>query len=56
MVASEDAFDAACTALVMAAHATSFTRLHAPRDDPFEGIARREGWVWSPTLPPAGAA
>ncbi|MFN8027734.1 MAG: hypothetical protein U0W40_15655 [Acidimicrobiia bacterium] len=47
MCASEDAFDAACTALVMAEHAASFTHLGLPADDP-EGVARREGWVWSP--------
>jgi hypothetical protein len=49
MGASEDAFDAACTALVMATHAASFTNLDAP--DAVEdraGVARREGWVWSP--------
>jgi hypothetical protein len=46
MCASEDAFDAACTALVMAEHATSFTCLAAPPGD--DGAARREGWVWSP--------
>lgn len=44
MGASEDAFDAGCTALVMAAHASEFAGLAAP-DDPLAG---REGWVWAP--------
>jgi hypothetical protein len=47
MCASEDAFDAACTALVMAEHTTSFTCLAAPLEG--DGLARREGWVWSPS-------
>ena len=34
MCASEDAFDAGCTALVMAAHASTFARLDPPDDDP----------------------
>ena len=45
MCASEDAFDAGCTALVMAEHASTFTCLDAPVDP----LARCEGWVWSPT-------
>jgi hypothetical protein len=50
MCASEDAFDAACTALVMAEHAASFTNLDVP-DGVDESVARREGWVWSPSPP-----
>lgn len=46
MGASEDAFDAACTALTMATHAASFAHLPAPDDV----VARREGWVWSPPI------
>ena len=45
MCASEDAFDAGCTALVMAEHASTFACLDAPVDP----LARCEGWVWSPT-------
>ncbi|MEX1007136.1 MAG: DUF429 domain-containing protein [Acidimicrobiia bacterium] len=43
-VASDDAFDAAVTALVMAAHADGFTELAWPA----ERATRREGWVWMP--------
>jgi hypothetical protein len=41
-IASDDAFDAAVTALVMAAHPDTFTRLTAPADR----ASRLEGWVW----------
>ena len=47
MCASEDAFDAGCTALVMAEHAPTFTRL----DPPDHPVARGEGWVWAPSPP-----
>ncbi len=43
-VASDDAFDAAVTALVMAAHGDEFSELAAPTDSE----ARLEGWVWVP--------
>lgn len=46
-VASHDAFDAAVTALVMAAHADGFTQLAWPA----KRAARLEGWVW---VPPRG--
>lgn len=57
-VASDDAFDAAVSALVMSRHEPELRSLPEP-DDP---IARREGWVWTPpvgnrftpTAPPAG--
>jgi hypothetical protein len=44
-IASEDAFDAAVTALVMATHVHELRALTRPRDD----AARLEGWVWSPS-------
>ena len=50
MCASEDAFDAGCTALVMAAHASSFASL----DPPDHPVARSEGWVWSPPAAATG--
>jgi hypothetical protein len=43
-IAGDDAFDAAVTALVMAAHDDDFTTLAAPED----AAARLEGWVWIP--------
>jgi len=43
-VASEDAFDAAVSALVMAREESALRALPAI-DDP---VARREGWVWTP--------
>ncbi len=43
-VASDDAFDAAVTALVMAAHADGFIELASPT----ESVARLEGWIWVP--------
>jgi hypothetical protein len=43
-VASDDAFDAAVTALVMAAHADELAALAAPEHP----AARLEGWIWSP--------
>lgn len=47
MVASEDAFDAGCTALVMATHADDLAVCPAPEHP----LARSEGWVWSPLRP-----
>lgn len=47
--ASEDAFDAAVSALVMARHARDFVRL-APASD---AIERLEGRIWRPTRDPA---
>ena len=45
-VGSEDAFDAAVSALVMSRHETELRSL--PRcDDP---EVRREGWVWEPDV------
>jgi hypothetical protein len=55
MCASEDAFDAGCTALVMTEHADTFTCLDRP-DDPGNSFAASEGWVWSPTRPRPGVA
>jgi hypothetical protein len=46
MCASEDAFDAACTALAMAREADTFASLPSPAD----AIASQEGWVWSPSV------
>ncbi len=43
-VRSEDAFDAAVSALVMSAHEADLRALPT-MDDP---VARREGWVWAP--------
>jgi hypothetical protein len=43
-IASEDAFDAAVSALVMSRHEAALRNLRA-LDEP---VARREGWVWSP--------
>ena len=43
-IASEDAFDAAITALVMAAHVDDLCALTMPRHE----AAPLEGWVWSP--------
>ena len=43
-VASDDAFDAAVTALVMAAHCDEFSELALPT----ERAARLEGWIWVP--------
>jgi hypothetical protein len=56
-VASEDAFDAAVSALVMSGHEAALRSLPA-LDEP---VALREGWVWipsettclTPTAPPA---
>jgi hypothetical protein len=49
-VASEDAFDALVTALVMAEHARELASL----DPPDHPAAAREGWMWCP--PDAGEA
>jgi hypothetical protein len=49
MAASEDAFDAGCTALVMAAHTDQLAALSRP-DGPAADAARREGWVWGPVM------
>jgi hypothetical protein len=46
-VASDDAFDACVTALVMAAHADGFAELESPADR----ACRLEGWAW---VPPRG--
>ena len=43
-VSSEDAFDAAVSALVMSRHVESLTTLRAARDS----LARLEGAIWSP--------
>ncbi|HEY7105585.1 MAG TPA: DUF429 domain-containing protein [Acidimicrobiia bacterium] len=43
-ITSDDAFDAAVTAMVMAEHTDELRALAAPRDD----AAHLEGWVWSP--------
>lgn len=43
-VSSDDAFDAAVTALVMATHADGFTDLAPPTDR----VAQLEGWIWVP--------
>jgi hypothetical protein len=43
-IASEDAFDALCTVVVMAQHAKAFASLPAPRDEQH----RLEGEVWHP--------
>ncbi len=43
-IASEDAFDAAVSALVMSRHESALRDL-PPLHDP---VVRREGWVWSP--------
>jgi hypothetical protein len=45
-VASEDAFDAAVSAVVMSHHERDLRRLPVV-DDP---VARREGWVWTPDV------
>jgi hypothetical protein len=50
-VASDDAFDAAVTALEMAAHAGDFTSLPMPPHP----AARLEGWVWLPQAPAASS-
>jgi hypothetical protein len=49
---SEDAFDAAASALVMAAHADELSAL-APSDDPCFGI---EGRIWRPSAGGVAAA
>jgi hypothetical protein len=46
---SEDAFDAAVSAIVMARHRDRLARL-APPTDP---AARLEGWIWEPERPPS---
>ncbi len=43
-IAGDDAFDAAVTALVMAAHGDDLTTLATPEDP----AAQLEGWVWVP--------
>jgi hypothetical protein len=43
-VGSEDAFDAAVSAVVMSRHEPALRALPAPADR----VARREGWVWTP--------
>ena len=45
-IGSEDAFDAAVSALVMSVHEDDLRALPAV-DDP---VVRREGWVWSPAV------
>ena len=48
---SEDAFDAAVSALVMSVHEPELRALPTV-DDP---VVRREGWVWSPPCADANA-
>ena len=45
-IAGDDAFDAAVTALVMAAHGDALTMLTTPEDP----AAHLEGWVWVPEV------